>query len=260
MPTFSDDQLKYVKYKWEFLRRNPKYIDDWDKLQNILEHKYEDWYPPYGKTPEEVEFCKRWEIWNPFPPENSYDDIVRIGGGVRQKENSTFEDIDAGTVEEMLVKGGFDLKRMMCDSMFPEFLPGRTFTIMDGWDYDHDGDFLLHRVSDHLTNTGELTVKINLNYSKKRLADDFKTLINGWKILYENSLSGYELKERKTKYQKKFHFDNFDLYLQVYDLRQEGMSWAKIKSTLDLNSVQTGRNHYNAACELIEKGVELYVK
>ena len=68
------------------------------------------------------------------------------------------------------------------------------------------------------------------------------------------------LKERKTEYEKKYHFDNFDLYLQVYDLKQEGISWAKIKSTLDLNSAQTARNHHNAACELIEKGIELYVK
>jgi len=68
------------------------------------------------------------------------------------------------------------------------------------------------------------------------------------------------LKERKTEYEKKYHFDNFDLYLQVYDLRQEGKSWSAITSDLNLNSVQTARNHFNAAREIIEKGVELYVK
>jgi len=259
MPTFSDDQLKYVKYKWEFLRRNPKYIDDWEKLQNILEHKYKDWYPPFGKIPEEYDFCKKWKIWNPFPPENSYDDIIRIGRGIKVNENGSFEDIDAKTTEDIL-KGEFDLKKMMYNDMFPEFLLNRPFTFIDGWDYEHDGDFLHRHVSDHLTKTGELTVKIDLNYSKKRLIDDFKILINGWKFLYEDSLSKPELKKRNKKYGKKFHFDNFDLYLQVYDLKQEGMSWAKIKSTLNLNSAQTGRNHHKAASELIEKGVELYVK
>ena len=66
--------------------------------------------------------------------------------------------------------------------------------------------------------------------------------------------------ERQKPYKTKYHFDNFDKYLQVYDLKKEGKSWAKIASTLNLNSDQTARNHYNAACEIIEKGVEIYVK
>lgn len=68
------------------------------------------------------------------------------------------------------------------------------------------------------------------------------------------------LKERKEKYERKYHFDNYDLYLQVYDLREEGKSWSKITNELNLNSVQTARNHYNAAYALIEKGIDLYVK
>ena len=61
-------------------------------------------------------------------------------------------------------------------------------------------------------------------------------------------------------YKKKYHFDNFDEYLKVYDLREKDVSWAKITSKLGLNSVQTARNHYKAACEMINKGVDLYVK
>jgi hypothetical protein len=176
------------------------------------------------------------------------------------KENGSFEDIDAATTENILAKVGFNVDRMMYDSMFPEFLGNRPFTIIDGWDFDYDEDFVHQHISDRLTKTGKLTVMINLNYSKKRLIDDFKTLIKGWKILYEDALSTPELKKRKKKYQKKYHFDNFDLYLQVYDLRQKEMSWSKIATELNLNSWQTSRNHYNAACELIEKGIDLYVK
>ena len=120
--------------------------------------------------------------------------------------------------------------------------------------------------------------------------NDFKALIDKLKLLYENDLMKQlymkflddrninsfninkdltieferiykkELKRRKKVYEQKLHFDNFDLYLQVYDLKQEGKSWAKITEELNLNSVQTARNHYNAACELIEKGIDLYVK
>jgi len=36
MTSLSDDQIKYAKYKWEFLRRNPEYINDWQKLEDTL--------------------------------------------------------------------------------------------------------------------------------------------------------------------------------------------------------------------------------
>jgi len=40
MTTLSDYQILYTKYKWEFLRRNRDYIEDWERLQNILENEY----------------------------------------------------------------------------------------------------------------------------------------------------------------------------------------------------------------------------
>lgn len=69
-----------------------------------------------------------------------------------------------------------------------------------------------------------------------------------------------KIKQRNQKYTKKYHFDNFDDYLNVYDLRKKKVSWANITSELGLNSIQTARNHYKAACYIIEKGIELYVK
>ena len=69
-----------------------------------------------------------------------------------------------------------------------------------------------------------------------------------------------EFKKRKQKYQKKYHFDNYDDYLKVYDLREQGVSWAKIYKKLDLNNVDTARNHYKAACKIIDRGIDYYVK
>ncbi len=48
MTTLFDDQLKYARYKWEFLRRNPEYINDYQKLIDILFKKYDDYCPPTG--------------------------------------------------------------------------------------------------------------------------------------------------------------------------------------------------------------------
>ena len=62
-------------------------------------------------------------------------------------------------------------------------------------------------------------------------------------------------KNRQKSYEQKMHFDNFNLYLSVYDLRESGLSWGKIKSKLNLNSIQTARNHFNSASELIKNGI-----
>ena len=299
MTTLSDDQKKYAKYKWEFLRRNPEYIKDYEKLQDTLEEKYAGWAPPTGEmVSEEIEFCKKWKIGSQLPPENSYDDFTTyiIERHPLPKEENDEKGIDFDSLgfainERDLSKWGIDLHRIMFDRLFPEFIHLRPFTVMDGWEYEWVEDMLHRSFSDKVAKTGILTVEIDLNHSKTRLINDFKDFIDEWKKMYEKAFINFRyekfckekeirshpiidedlkkefegiyvdrLKERKEKYEKKYHFDNYDLYLQVYDLRQEGMSWTKVKKELNLNSIQTARNHYNAACELIEKGIDLYVK
>jgi hypothetical protein len=77
MTTLFDDQLKYARYKWEFLRRNPEYINDYQKLIDILFKKYDDYCPPTGEmSKEEIAFCMKWKIACQLPPENSYDNYT----------------------------------------------------------------------------------------------------------------------------------------------------------------------------------------
>jgi hypothetical protein len=300
MTSLSDDQIKYAKYKWEFLRRNPEYIKDWEKFQDILEERYEGWTgPPNGEmSKEEIEFCKKWKISCQLPPQSSYDDFAThiierhpLPEEEKDEKNIDFDSLGYAVDESSLTRFGIDLHRIMFNRLFPEFVHLRSFTVVDGWEYEWDEEQWMRHFSDKVAKSGILTIKIDLNYSKNRLINDFKIFIDEWKKLYETGFINFRyerfceerelrnhpiddeslqkefeeiyvgnLKERKEGYEKKYHFDNYDLYLQVYDLKQEGISWAKIKSTLNLNSVQTGRNHYNAACELIEKGIELYVK
>ena len=80
MTTLSDDQIKYARYKWEFLRRNPGYIKDWENLQKDLEKIYSEFeeppYGPQGHSKIEIKFCKKWRIGNPLCPYNRYDDLI----------------------------------------------------------------------------------------------------------------------------------------------------------------------------------------
>jgi len=297
MTSLSDDQIKYAKYKWEFLRRNPEYIKDWEKLENTLIEKYgELMEPPTGRMSlEEQAFCYKWKIGCQLPPENSYDDYTThiIERHPYPKEEKDEKSIDFDSIyfavnEKALTNFELDLHRIMFYRLFPELIHLRPFEVLEGWEYEDDEGKIYRHVSEEVAKNGKITVIIDLNHSKNRLINDFKDFIDKWKELYEKAFRNFlyekfckereirshpiidedlqkefkeiyadRLKERKIEYEKKFHFD---LYLQVYDLKQEGMSWAKVKRTLNLNSPQTARNHYNAACELIEKGIELYVK
>jgi hypothetical protein len=270
MSTLSDDQIKYARYKWEFLRRNPEYIKDWENLEDVLYEKYGDYSPPSGEmSKEEIDFCKKWGIYGQMPPHNSYDDYTThiIDRHPYPKEEKDEKSIDfdymgSAVNESSLTRFGVDLHRTMFDRMFPEFIQLRPFTVMDGWEYEYVEDLgVMRSFSDKVAKSGILTIKIDLNHSKNRLINEFKLFIDEWKKMYEAAFINFRyekfceernirhhpiedeglqkefegiyvdrLKERKEKYEKKYHFDNFDLYLQVYDLRQEGKSWSKITS------------------------------
>lgn len=288
MTTLSDYQILYTKYKWEFLRRNQEYINDWNKLQKFFEEN-EDKLPYDGRfTNEEGQFCLKWKLGSTISPENSWDDWIKLS---YRPDNPDVieEDLDCapgnGVLSEVL-----DLHRLMFEWLNPDLLWGLPIRSIDGWAYEHDGEFMHQYVSDKIGETGKLTVEIDLNFSKNRLTKEFKILLDEWKFLYEDAykkklyrnfckereihsfpidekvmkefkkIYKQELKKGKQKYEKKYHFDNYDDYLKVYDLRTEGVSWAKIAKTLYLNSVQTARNHHNAACEIIQRGIDYYVK
>ncbi|MBW2643492.1 MAG: hypothetical protein JRC89_09010 [Deltaproteobacteria bacterium] len=310
MTSLSDDQIKYAKYRWEFLRRDPKYIKDWKKLQDTLVQKYgERMGPPTGQMPlEESAFGWKWKISCHLNPERSYDDYTtglktfrELSDRIRKsypykkekkdKKSIDFDSIVFAVNERALRSLELDVHRIMFYRLFPLYSHFRPFEVYEGWEYeDLEGQIYRH-VSEEVVKTGKIVVRIDLNHSKNRLINDFKVFIDEWKELYDKAFKKYlydefckereikshpitnknlqkeftelytnKLKERKTEYEKKYHFDNYDDYLKVYDLRREGMSWAKIKNTLKLNSVQTARNHHNAACELIKKGIDLYVK
>jgi hypothetical protein len=287
MTSLTDFQIQYTKYKWEFLRRNPEYLQEWQQLQNVLEQEYGDWRPPDDRpTHEEGHFCLKWKLGNPLNPEMSYDDYTKfslspLGNGGMEMDR-----------DEAVLMKPIDFHRIMLEWVNPQLLYEIPLRIVDGLNYKIDeSDHSIGRyVSNEFAETGKLAIEIDLNYSKNRLIKEYKILLDESKILYDDShkkkhffeyckeknirwnpfdkylMKEFEkeykkkLKQRRQKYEKKYHFDNFDDYLKVYDLRKKKVSWANITKKLELNSIQTARNHYKSACEIIEKGIELYVK
>lgn len=224
--------IKYAKYKWELLRRNKKYINEWSKLDKVLKKTYGAWRPPDGSpTPEEAAFSKKWRITDPIPPFNSFDDFIQ------PLEGSPYK---------------IAMQGIMFSRLFPETYHKRPITIPDQWKLE-DGHFI-NQAKNRVAQSGNLTIAIDLSCSKKKLMDDFKILLNEWKDIYKPVS-----KKQKTPHTT-YHFDNFDVYLQVYDLRKKRKSWSTIQKALGLNSIQTARNHNQSALKIIDEGIDLYVK
>lgn len=218
-----DKYINYAKYRWEYLRRNKKYIKGWENLN----------------TPsEEEKFCIKWKIFSPLCPTKSYDDLI-----------SSYDGTPIPT----------DVHYYMFHEIFPEFLnENMPISIIGNCVYDKN-DYL-DIAEEEVSETGKLKMEIDLNYSKKRLLEEFTYLLDRWSDFYKSMNSESKFIEKKKQNEKKYHFENFDTYLEVYDLRQKKTSWGKIQERLKLNSLQTARNNYKSACALIEKGIDLYVK
>jgi len=256
----TEKQIQYAKYKWEFLRRNPSYVKEWEELQGTLEklenqYKHitenEDWtggeeeFIEYKSKEKEIkwEFCERWNISSPrLPPDLSYDELAKM------------------TAEFLIYMSLAPIKN----------LPIRELTLStyladrDEWGRPIDMrratvvEKTFMSWSDTLAEDGKIRLEIDLSYSLNRLVTAFEAFVREWQEKLQSHWKFIEREEPRETLITKLHYGNFDDYLKVYDLRQESKSWSKIKKLLNLNSLQTARNHYCAACERIEKGLDTH--
>lgn len=285
-----DHRIRYSKYKWEFLRRNPKYIEYWERLNNINALKLfegldidesereQSKIKPWEKLKEKItiinDFNEKWMLFCPLCPDKNYDELV---------EDERSKHINPSSLSDEM------LHIFVYHNLYQEMLYNIPVQEENVWHVSENRIDVTPRFAE----SGIFSLKINLNYSKDRLMREFKRLVDGFKLTYKREHRTFlyrkfckqkniqhpvdkelpkklgeefekfykkELRKKQKQYEPKYHFDNFDLYLQVYDLRKEGKSWAEIKKRLNLNSVQTARNHHRSACEVIEKGIDLYVK
>ncbi|MFX0203231.1 MAG: hypothetical protein ACFFCW_44575 [Candidatus Hodarchaeota archaeon] len=226
---------KYVKYRWEFLRRNEEYIKDWNALQRITAGQFGKACPPEiasgniitldSSLPECATFCKKWEINEPLNPNFSPVSAWELGIVF-----SAFE----GRGPIKIIDDGFDIAGI------PWKKDGPIKMIKDPVLQQ-----LFRRASRPVYKRNP-KIEIDVAYSDNRIIEEFKDFLR-W---HRNSREPIDSSKKG-----KHHFDNFDMYLQVYDLRQEGKSWRDIKRILGLYSIDNARNHYKSACKLIKEGV-----
>lgn len=299
MAYLTEDREKFAKYRWEFMRRNPGYQQDWHELEQILEgverRTAED-----EPCRAEARFSEKWGI-----------------GEIRGYTQLLFD--PAKKFEELLSELPFDnpeaTKMLRHDVLFPFSQyrqPITEISIDESERYETNVEKRL-REAVSIDREGFLTIQVDLNYSEKRLKEDFEKLLKEKKQMYEEQKNvfatidflkskdpdffdlGIEFEdpfrgmqniivdrgyaeEYREYMESKFtesegykikphHYDNFDLYLKVYDLRQQEKTWAEIADLLGFSDpynnkqrrIDKARNAYNSARKIIKDGIEPYI-
>ena len=261
-------QNQFLNYRWEFLRRNRDYIEDFEELVAIVEEKYGGvWGSDFGTmSQEETDFCRKWKIGQPISPRTGIKDLAENPGLTPKGRNIALRNfyLQLQPIRDLIPVG---------DRTF-YFQPGKAVRLLD---YDIE----------ELTDKGKIRmeIEVNLNGSKRMIMREFGKHMDKWADFYKETVARLlretevmsegdqiatdedankldellheELKERKKKFSRKMHYNNFDDYLAVYDLRKEGTSWSKIQKAMDLNSKQTARDYYKAASKYVEDGLPL---
>jgi hypothetical protein len=209
-----ESDRQYARYRWEFLRRNPEYIKDFENLQKKIEKS--GFYPPNGPHLEEAAFCDKWRVTVPLSP---YFGFNRKGNAPLPFPVSWEDDMYA-QVETLFFEDG---------DWPPVLIYGKGLDDKNG-----------------------LTVRIDLRYSKNEILKELGAILK-------------EHHKGSSKAKPKYRFDKLDTYLKVYDLRNEGKSWAQIADAIGEDpklgkdsAITTVRNYHQSAVTFIE-GVVKYL-
>jgi hypothetical protein len=262
--SYNERQNELAKYKWEFLRRNDEYIRDWEEMNEGLIEKYGYDYEYTLAIPpdEEFELCNKWGIDMALCPHDARPPGTEKIEWLRSAISDQGRDrgVRKGHVAIMV-----DGKVRCACEMFPE--------------------------------TGVMKIEIDLNFSKRKLKEEFSAFIDKWKTVYEREFEKVfakrfceektskdadpgmscetkrqirenakkackeEIARRRSEHQCRLDLRRFDEYLEVWDLKKKGgLSWSEIAQRLfpeDVNGVQTAKNYFRAIDRFVKNPQEV---
>lgn len=233
-------------YKWEFLRRNAEYGQDYEGFTKefgswFRKHGY--WYDPtrrYDKkafnffakvvAPKAKAICERWQIRDPFSPEWDFD---KETGSRRFKlhwEISLPTDCSSDDAGALWDLSDF----LLTEEEFLKSLP-RSTKQKSGPRPDH-----------------ELTLAFDLRQPLKRLLDEAEDITRTRKAVYDRM---HPVLPRKAASVRR-RLDLYDTYLKVWDLRQSGNTFKAIANAVFpyADATQRALDTYHRADELVKGG------
>ena len=147
--------IQYMRYKWEFLRRNNEYIRDWEKLPRWPQDTESSITKACIWDDAARKFINKWKILEPTNPSATFDELI--------------------SCTDM---------RYNFERLNPKRHGIRAMMEVGAWKFEMDNKTIRMTINKHISETGELTIKLDLNYSKNRLVNEFKSFIDDWKRLY----------------------------------------------------------------------------
>lgn len=242
----ADETQLLAWYKWEFLRRNTEYRNDYDNFVNQFGawfqkhgHLYEStyWSPDvwkqYGRViaPRAQKLCEKWQVIDLLPPDWKFDD-----SGIYEYSR----------VGHVLLPTGYAAEE-----------------IRELWkNTRHHSQLTLKAFEKNLPTDTSLIRVDRIRYYNLRLdfAQPLRRLLAG---------ARQEITQRKRRYDrshpvpprvahtKRLRLDRYETYLQVWDLRVQGKTFYEIGAELfphQRGSAQRARDNYQASKRLILGG------
>jgi hypothetical protein len=239
---FLDEGMdKFLRYRWEFLRRNNDYKKHYQEMESFFRENdlsLNDYATVVYISAINIPFtdiCLKWDIRRPFDPNRSYDEYYFEA--LRHKDVDTLHGLLAPTTDDPV-----------CEAIALDFVG------FEGLDLEEiDG-----RLTNKFLETKKCMIEINLKYSKARIIEAVKQLIDDRQSFLErkNALT------KEDKYSTKKRYENYDYYLAVYDLKKAGKSCSQTRKALHMNGIesaeiQTAMDYYKAAKKLVKEGFSL---
>ena len=113
------EKIKWLKWRWEFMRRNPEYIKDYKKVKRLRNKANANTNDknPYFLTPEgrkEKEYCTKWKLSSTqmFDPFKAFEELIEEGPGFFIKKGQSAVDWPVIISREKL-SDPEELKRLM---------------------------------------------------------------------------------------------------------------------------------------------------
>jgi len=211
-------QVDLLLYRWEFLRRNKKYIKDSKKVRNMCEE--------YGKKGED-------------PPRIIFEPIF--------KKYGLYINIDPGlklTPRKIRLKSYEGIDLIYSERGVQFCLP---FSVLKGPNQivvPFDNNYGIRRINPFLPakeiKKRFFLVALDLYAPDYRILNDIEEWIR------------WEKKKRKIRFRKQIRVNDFEKYLQIYDLREKKQSWPEIVKVVFLKQIGTNTDR-QALKPLIEK-------
>jgi len=202
---FTEHMIKLLGYKWEFLRRNYEYIDDYQQYKNrsgLLRNK--EMFHHF-----EAHICNKYGIRLPYDPTVPFDFDLIKKAKTRKKisQDIIFSDRKWKKNREIIL----NLMHGLETGVFFE-IPERQKIGRPGLEKTDKAS----PSEDELRKQHTIEIKIDLNFPKDKILQEVERIVTEWQRMRAKVIP------KKTEKMPKFK--ELDLYLEAYRLKNQGWS------------------------------------